>query len=89
MDFGETLIAITAVILGTTIVLIPIAGLTMRFALKPMIDSWIAMRESPASNEHVGLLERRISMLEKQVEVLERDSTRLLEDADFRDKLRS
>ena len=86
--FGETLIALTAVILGCTIVIIPVAGLTARYAIKPLIDSWVKMREAPASDEHVRMLERRIVMLEKQVEVLERDSTRLLEEADFRERLR-
>jgi hypothetical protein len=89
MEFGDTLVAITAVVLGCTIVLIPIAGLTARFAIKPMIDSWLRMREAPGSDEHVRMIERRVAMLEKQVEVLERDNSRLLEDADFRERLRS
>lgn len=87
MPFGETLVAMTAVILGCTIVIIPIAGLTARYAIKPLIDSWLKTRELPVGAEHLTMLERRIQTLEKQVEVLERDNTRLLDEADFRERL--
>lgn len=87
MEFGETLVAMTAVLLGCAIVLIPVAGLTARFAIKPLVESWANLREGSAQNDYTRVLERRITTLERQVEILERDSARMLEDAEFKERL--
>ena len=63
MDLEE-LIAITG---GFLVVLIPVAGLTARFALKPLIDSVIRIAEMRRSTEDVRLLERRIALLEQEM----------------------
>ncbi len=86
-DFGEILIAMTAVVLGCTIVLIPVAGLTLRFAVKPLIEAWKQTKEVTVNSNQMAMLERRIQVLEKQVETLDRDNTRLLEEVGFRERL--
>ncbi len=88
MPFGETLVAMTAVVLGCTIVIIPVAGLTARFAMKPLLESWNRARNVSGENgQQLAILERRVSILEQQVEVLDRDNTRLLDEAEFRERL--
>jgi hypothetical protein len=88
MDFGETLVAMTAILLGCTIVILPIAALTARYALKPVLETWVQLREGPVAQERIEMMERRVALLEKQVEILERDNSRLLEAADFHARLR-
>jgi len=53
------------VIMGTSIVLIPVIGLTARFAFK----SLAALRAPPESASRVAELERRVAQLERQVQL--------------------
>ncbi len=62
---------LVAIVLGMSIVLIPIAGLTARFALKPLVDSLSQVNASRGVEEAVTLGERRIALLEQQVEMME------------------
>lgn len=65
------LTALVAVIMGTSIVLIPVAGLTARFALKPLVESLSKGWEHKGLEDTVAVSERRIAFLEQQVESLE------------------
>jgi hypothetical protein len=84
MDGFEILIPLLAILIGGTAVIVPVIGLTARFALKPMVETWARVRESPADAGRVREMERRIGILEEQVNSLERSNSRLLEEADFR-----
>lgn len=88
MDLGETIVAMTAIILGAGTVMIAVAGLAVRFAIRPAMEAWVAARRGGAAGEGERLLERRISVLEEQVRLLERENARLVEAADFNLKLR-
>jgi hypothetical protein len=88
LDFGETLVSMTAIMLGSMVVLLPIAALTIRYAIRPMLESWAIAREAPLPGERIQLMERRIELLEKQVEIIERDNLRLLESSEFEARLR-
>lgn len=84
------LTSVIAVTLGCLVVLIPVAGLTARFALKPITESFARMRESTTSNETVALLERRVALLEQELQSvgdIRDDLRRLSEDAEFRRQL--
>ncbi|MGH7445371.1 MAG: hypothetical protein ACREKM_10860 [Longimicrobiales bacterium] len=86
------LTSVIAVTLGCLMVLIPVAGLTARFALKPITESIARMRESGTTNEVVALLERRVALLEQELQSvgeLRDDIRRLSEDVDFRRQLQS
>ena len=87
MNQYELLIPILAILVGGTIVIIPLLGLTARFALRPLAESWGLLRDAPVADERMQRMERRISLLEEQVQVLERENARILEDADFRRRL--
>lgn len=86
------LTAIIAVIMGMLVVLIPIAGLTARFAIKPIAESLAKLRQGNLDRQVVELLERRLSLLEQEVHGLggmRDDVSRLLEEADFQRQLKA
>jgi DNA-binding transcriptional MerR regulator len=85
----EVLIPIVAILIGGLVVLIPIAGITARFALKPIIEAISQLRSGPGSDQRVAYLEQRLSLVEEQMHALERDNQRLLEESDFRKQLES
>lgn len=62
------LTALIATILGISTVLIPIAGFTLRFALKPFVEAIAISRRNKNSEAELSLLEQRIALLERQME---------------------
>ncbi len=80
-------VALAGVIMGTLIILIPVAGLTARFALKPIVEAVARMRQTGGAAEHLALLERRMALMEQQQANTESDVGRLLEVQEFQEKL--
>ena len=75
------MLAVGGVIL---IVLVPIAGLTARFALKPLIESiTAAMRVRAGSGGDVPEIERRMAQLEQEVTSLRAEVARAADGAAF------
>ena len=83
------LTGVIAVAMGMLIVLIPIAGLTARFALKPIAEAVARIREGQSSGQQLGLIEQRLSLLEQQLTGIELDVRRIEEFATFDRELRS
>lgn len=77
------LTSLLAVFLGSLIVLTPIAGLTLRFALKPIVDALGRWSEMRSSRDEVELLAKRVAFLEQQLETLESTVQRLAEVSEF------
>ena len=48
---------------------VPFLGLTIRFALKPMVEAWIRVRESQQSSAEVQMLRDRVAHLERVLEL--------------------
>jgi len=71
-------VGLVATIMGISIVLIPVLGLTARFALKPTVEALAKFLEGRNSDQVVSILERRVALLEQQVESME-DSVRRIE----------
>lgn len=80
---------LVAIIMGVSVVLIPIMGLTARFALKPTVEALSRFFEQRGQNEALQLMERRCALLEQQVEVLEHSVHRLSAAQDFHEQLSS
>lgn len=59
-----------AILLTGLIVFVPLAGLTMRFALKPLIDSLIRVVEARRPAQDLALLERRLALVEHELSLL-------------------
>jgi hypothetical protein len=84
--------AIVAIIMGMLVVLIPIAGLTARFAIKPIAESMAKLRQGNMDRQVVEMLERRLTLLEQEVHGLggmRDDVARLLEEAEFQRQLKA
>ena len=58
--------AVIATTLGLLSILIPMAGFTLRFALKPLVEAWIARTHS---RDEIAFLEKRIALLERELEL--------------------
>ncbi|HKK26922.1 MAG TPA: hypothetical protein VKB18_02460 [Gemmatimonadota bacterium] len=80
-------VALAGVIMGTLIVLIPVAGLTARFAFKPIVESLGRVRQTPQTDERLASLESRMALLENQMEGTEAELRRLSEESEFRKEL--
>ena len=89
MEGPEILIPLVLGTLGILTVLIPIAGLTARFALKPIVEAIARMREvqASASGQQVSLLEQRIALLEQQYQALDHQVERISEVKEFERQL--
>lgn len=87
METNEALIAGLAIFLGMMVVLIPIIGLTARFALRPMMDALSKYREIAGQNEAQQLLERRVSLMEEQLHSMDRSLRDLADESEFRRQL--
>lgn len=69
----------------------PIAGLTLRLALKPLVDSVARLLEvrSGANAAAAEMLERRVQLLEQETTVLQQELTRVSQRGEFYDRLRA
>ena len=82
--------AIVAVIMGISIVLVPVIGLTARFVLKPLVQSMGHFLQSRTVEESVRILEeRRMALLEQHLESMDTAMVQLSDAADFHRELRS
>ena len=89
MSEFEILVPLAAILVAGTAVIIPIAGLTARFALKPVVEAFARLKESQGSGDRQALTEQRLALLEEQLHAMEREQARLVDEADFRRRLGS
>jgi len=87
MDPTTAMVSGLAIFLGMMVVLIPITGLTARFALKPLMEALGKYREIQGGREATDLLERRVALMEEQFHSLERSVREIAEGADFQRQL--
>lgn len=80
---------IVAVFMGISIVLIPVIGLTARFALKPTVEAFGQFFQAKGVEESVKILERRMALLESQIESIDASLNRLADVSEFHHKLSS
>ena len=83
------LTAVLAIFMGMMVVLIPITGLTARFALKPVVESFAKVFQSKAVEETMAITDRRVALLEQQIEVMDETIRRLTDAHDFDAQLKS
>ncbi len=74
---------ILILLIGGTAILLPLFGLTVRFALKPIVDSVIKIMEARRTNAEMELLERRVTLLEQELNGTQHDLQRLIEKDEF------
>ena len=81
------LVALVGTILGISIVLIPVIGVTARFALKPTAEALSRFFDHQGLTDTVRVLERRLDFQEHQIDALENQLRRLTEGSEFDKKL--
>ena len=83
MDTKDALmIALMFIVFG-----VPALGITARFALKPIVDSIVRLRESFGTGPGNGVVERRMLELEDEVAQLRSSVSGLEETVSFQQKL--
>lgn len=83
------LTGLLAVFMGLSIVLIPVIGLTARFALKPTVEALSRFFDKKGSDESYLLLERRMALIEAHIDSIESNVSRLVEVSEFHHELKS
>ena len=83
------LTSVIAVIMGISVVLIPVIGLTARFALKPVVEALSKVFESRELSASYEIMERRMGLMEAQIEAMEHSMGRLADTAHFDAQLRA
>ena len=82
----DTLEAIAMVIValfaGLTI-LTPVLAFCARFALKPVMESWVKLREGQSSDQEKIMQDRRIALLEAELQSLQLQVQQRLDLRDF------
>ena len=78
---------IVGIVMVGLIVFVPVAGITARIALKPLIDSMIRIAEMRRSTEEVRLLDKRIALLEQELHGVKDEVQELTEQKEFYRKL--
>jgi hypothetical protein len=81
------LTSLVAVILGISIVLVPVIGLTARYALSPTVQALARLFESKSTEDTVRILERRLELQEQEIALLSQTVRGLAEGRDFERQL--
>ena len=83
------LVALVSVIMGISIVLIPVIGLTARFALKPVVEALGRYAGMKGTEESLRIAERRLALIEQQIADMQSSLDRLVEVSEFDARLRA
>ena len=82
------LTGLVAVLIFGGAVLAPVLALSVRFALKPVVEAWVRIRqEGGASSKELAMQERRMALLEQEIHSLQRTVQELADAEDFRRRL--
>ena len=88
-DMLYGLAAVLAVFLGGVTLLVPILGLTLRFALRPVLETWARLRSEPTVQTQNELLSRQVALLETELQQVQHALQSLQDSQDFQRRLES
>ena len=83
------LTAIVAIVMVFSCILIPVAGVTLRFAIKPAVEALVKAFDNRGLEDTVGVLERRLGLLEHQMDSIDTTVKRLADAVEFQNQLQS
>lgn len=86
-DIVYAIAAVLAVIFGGITILVPVLALTIRFALRPVIDSWARLKQSPETEQERALVARRLDLLEAELQHVQHSVREVAEAEEFRRQL--
>ena len=61
--------AIVSIVIVAMVIGLPMLGLTIRFALRPVMEAWMRVRETQQSSAEVQMLRDRVAHLERVLEL--------------------
>jgi hypothetical protein len=76
-----------AILFTGMVVLVPILGITLRFAIKPFFDTWAEIQRSRVASEDQSLHERRLEVLEAEVQQVQHALRSVLDAQEFQQRL--
>lgn len=83
-------IPILAILVGGLALLVPIAGFTARYALKPIVEAIARFREAQGGpSGEIRILEQRMALLEQQLQGIESNLQQLTEVKQFERQLQA
>jgi hypothetical protein len=88
-DSIGALTGLCAAVIGSLAVLTPVVALSARFALRPIVEAMIRLREAQGATRASELQDRRIALLESEIQSLQHTVRSLMEAEDFRRQLAS
>lgn len=80
--FEGIAMVVAATLIGLTI-LTPVLALCARFALKPVMETWIKLKQSQTSDQDKIMQDRRIALLEAELQNLQQMVQQRLEVHEF------
>ncbi len=87
--FPIDLTSLVATIMGISIVLIPVIGLTARFALTPVVEALSKLFDARGADEELRILHRRLELQEQEIAHLRHTVQGLAEGRDFERQLQA
>lgn len=83
-------IPILAILMGGLALLVPVAGFTARYALKPIVEAIARFREAQGGSPgELRILEQRMALLEQQLQGIESNLQQLTEVKQFERQLQA
>lgn len=86
-DIFYGLAAALAVLFGGMTIFVPVLAITLRFALRPVLETWARIRQSQTSDQHYTLLDRRMGVLETEIQQVQHAVQSLVDIQEFQRKL--
>ena len=77
---------VVAFFLGAA-VLVPVLALSARFALKPVMETWIRLRQGETTDQEKILQDRRIALLEAELQSVQQQLQQRTEAQEFEQRL--
>jgi hypothetical protein len=82
IDLEKLAMVVFAFFVGLTI-FVPVLAIAARFALKPVMETWMKMKQSQTSDEEKIMQDRRIALLEAEINSLQQMVQQQAEARDF------
>ena len=74
---------IVAIIASFLVVFVPVAGITARIALKPLIEAIGKVMAAKQGQEALQMMERRVALLEQELQAVRGDVRQVGEEREF------
>jgi hypothetical protein len=85
----EIILGGMAILFAGMVVLVPVLGLTLRFAIKPFFDTWAEIQRGHLRADHDSIQSRQINLLEAELQQVQNTLRTVVETQEFQRQLAS